>query len=215
MIILPSRRRPALCARFFQAYAATGAVEPGVLILERGDEAAYADVQRPPRWETWVVEPSGACKKFNDAATVYAPREDRYFICADDLVPETPEWDARLRAAAGACGVAFADDGIQRGAFPTHPCAGGDFVRALGYLFNPIVAHFYSDNMIGDIARALGVLTYLPEVRVTHRHFTNGGAWDETYASRGSSAADEAIYREWLRTVSGRDLDRVREALCA
>lgn len=212
MIVLPSRGRPTLCARFFAAYLKTGATEPGVLVIERREVGLYADVVRPPRWETWVVDPDTALRKVNAVARL-APNEDRYLICADDLTPETPEWDARLRAASGPDGVAYGHDGFQGGRIIAHPCIGGDFVRAAGHLLNPEPSHFYSDTMIGDVARALGVLRYLPDVAMTHRHFTNGGQWDATYAARGNPEADRTVYEAWRQHRFAGEVARMRKAL--
>lgn len=209
---MPSRARAAKCARFFDAYRRTGAVEPGLLMIEQRDVADYSVLQLPPNWTQCVVPESLAGKKFNDGAMVYAPGEDCYFLCADDLVPETPHWDAILKKAAGAWGVASADDGIQRDRIPIHPCIGGEFVRGLGYLANPLFGHFYWDNVLGDLAEALGVRVYLGDVKMPHLHHSITGERDKAWGERGLARDDQKVYEAWRENGFQEDLDRLKRA---
>lgn len=210
MILLPSRARPEKCARFMDAYRRTGAREPGLLMIEERDAKAYAGVSLPPGWTRCIVPQSLVSKKFNDAALHYAPNEDRYFICADDMVPETPEWDARLREAAGDYGIASANDGLVYDTIPAHPCVGGEFVRGVGYLANPRFGHFYWDNVLGDLATALGCWKYLPDVKMPHLHHSITGDRDTAWRERGWSGDDKKIYEAWRADGFNEDLEKLK-----
>lgn len=206
MILLPSRGRPRKLARFFEAYAATHATEPGIVMIEPQDRDPYSRVTLPDGWRLVEVPPSMVSKKFNDGALVYCPGERTYQVMADDCLPETEYWDQLLLEAAGTLSVAYGNDFIDPPPPCGHPCIGGDLVRALGFIAPPRFGHFYWDNALADIAAALGkdYLRYLPHVVTRHLHWTLTGEYDETCRARGCSEDDQIIYERW-RTHRMRD----------
>jgi len=210
MILLPSRARPHKLARFFEAYAETRASEPGLLMLEERDVDSYKEVKLPDTWATVVVPESLVAKKFNDAATIYAPNEDFYFICADDLVPITEGWDRKLKEYSCGYYVTYGNDLIQGHKIPTHPCVPGGWVRELGYLANPIVGHFYFDNMIRDVCEPNNLLRYCPDIILRHEHFTITGDFDQACHERGSTDNDRIIYEIWRDSQMRSDIDKAK-----
>ena len=117
-----------------------------------------------------------------------------YGIFADDVTPETEGWDEKLIEAAGSDGMAYPDDGIGE---PTHFCLGGDLVREMGWLAYPGLNRLYIDTVWRDIAKSRGVLRYLPDVKVTHRHPSVGLAlMDRTYRKEGK-AEDKVLYEQF------------------
>lgn len=211
MILLPSRGRPQKLARFFEAYAHTGAVEPGIVMIEQRDVESYSGVQLPDGWRRVVVPESLISKKFNDAALKYAPGEPRYFVMADDCVPETPHWDALLAEKAGTKGVAWGDDVMRRPPPLGHPCIGGDLVRALGWIAAPGFGHFWWDNALRDIVDALGIGHYMPGVITRHLHFSVTG--DTDVFERGKTGDDEIRYHAWREKSMAADIERARKKL--
>lgn len=212
MILLPSRGRPQKLKRFFDAYAATKATEPGLLMTEPRDREAYLSVELPANWRHVEVAPSLVGKKYNDGAFFYAPGEPRYFLMADDCVPETPEWDRALAHAAGSWKIAFGDNLMRPNPPIGHPCIGGELVRALGWIAHPAFGHFYWDNLLRDIAQDVGdTLVYVPEVITRHLHFTVTG--DKDVFERGHVGADQSLYEDWKLNGRAADVARVRSAL--
>lgn len=209
MILLPSRGRPGKLARFFEAYARTEAVEPGIVMIEARDRSAYAGLELPVHWSLVIVPESLVSKKFNDGALVYAPNEPNYQLMADDCVPETLHWDALLANAAGDCKIAYGNDVIDPPPPLGHPCIGGEFVRALGWIAHPDFGHFYWDNALRDIAIGVGAhyCEYLPQVVTRHLHFTVTG--DRDVFERGNSGDDQVRYEAWKRNGLAADVERV------
>ena len=211
MILLPSRGRPGKAKRFFEAYHATQASMPGLLMIEERDRNAYADVRIPANWDRVIVDESLVSKKVNDAAFRFASGESCYLIMADDCVPETEHWDRKLAVSAGVTGIAYGNDLMDPAPPIGHPCLGGELVRALGWIAAPGFGHFYWDNVLRDIAEGLGVLTYRPEVITRHLHYTVTS--DSDVFERGHPINDKHIYAEWRRNDKQRDIERVRKAL--
>ena len=119
-----------------------------------------------------------------------------YGFLADDVVPETDGWDRTLISGAGKDGLAYGDDGIDP-TRPTHFVLGGDLVRQMGWLSLPGLQRIFIDTVWHDIAKAGNVLRYVPEVKLTHHHFSNGKAlMDATYRKPGK-AQDAALYAKW------------------
>ena len=212
MILLPSRGRPSKLARYFEAYHATEAVEPGIVMIEARDEEAYADVALPEGWRKVTVPQSLVSKKFNDGAFVYAPNESRYFVMADDVVPETKHWDQILVEEAEDYKIAFGNDCINPPPPVGHPCIGGNLVRALGWLAHPAFGHFYWDNALRDIALGLGdeFLTYRPDIVMRHLHWTVTGEYDQACRERGDPSDDKRTYQSWKAGVMAEDIERVK-----
>ncbi len=157
-----------------------------------------------------IVPQSLSIKKYNTAFNKY-PNEDCYLCLGDDNIPETPEWDVKLREEAGDYFVAYADDKLH--GKPSHPCMGGEFVRSLGYVLNPILGHFFADNVIEDIARPLGLLRFRDDIIIRHLHFTITGDYDQACKERGSPDIDELIYETWAKDQKQKDIERVKKGI--
>lgn len=212
MILLPSRGRPQKLARFIDAYVVTQSTDPGILMTEKRDRDLYAPIKLPDNWKHVEINPSLVGKKYNDGAFVYAPGESHYFLMADDCIPETIHWDRKLIEAAGATKIAYGDNIMRPNPPVGHPCIGGDFVRALGWIAHPAFGHFYWDNVLRDIANSLGdTLIYVPEVITKHLHFTVTG--DKDVFERGHPSFDQLTYEDWLVNGKESDVERVRTAL--
>jgi len=209
MILLPSRGRPEKLARFLKAYRDTGGTEPGLLMIEARDEAAYAGIELPANWRLQIVPESLISKKFNDGALVYAPGEPCYMICADDMVPETHGWDVALKDACLPGFISHGDDKLTGSEMSTHFCVSGEVVRRLGYLANPKFGHFYWDNVLRDVGMAAGIFRAVPGVVTRHLHWSITGEFDQTSKERGSSDADAEIYALWQQTERAADVARV------
>lgn len=205
MFILASRGRPHNIERLARAWRNTvSEPRPVWLRLDEDDPrlAAYQALALPIGWHAEIGPRTDPCAALNEAFAALGHARF-YGVLADDVVPETPGWDAALIEAAmqDPAGLAYGNDGIQGAALATHPVIAGDFARALGWIALPGLARLYADNVWTEIARARGVLRYLPEVKLMHRHFSNGAPMDATYA-KPEAGRDRAVYDRWARNFA-------------
>jgi hypothetical protein len=129
------------------------------------------------------------------------PNELWYGILADDLMPRTPKWDVLLIDRAGKTQISYPNDLGRKSKLPTHPCVGGDLVRAQGWFGLPGVRHYCVDSVYRYIGDSLGIKHRMDEVIVEHVHYSEkkverDGLYKET--SRFKESDDEA-YTAWLR----------------
>lgn len=201
MWVLPSRSRPGNVARFINACHDQGIPAPLWLRVDLDDERinGYRRLDLPDGWAMVEGPRDGLASLYNAA---FKTLQDRpfYGVLADDIVPETKDWDKRLIEAAGSDGLAFGDDGINGSIHATHFVLGGDLVREIGWLALPGLSRIFIDTAWVDIARSRGVLRYLPDVILRHHHFSNGRAFFDGTYRKPDKAADRAIYDAWRNT---------------
>ena len=229
MFSLPSRGRPHNLRRFLDAYEATYATAPMWLRLDDDDPAlgAYDAITLPDNWLK-TVGPRHPNRCNGCVAEMYRlfPDEPVYGLMADDLIPRTEAWDARLIEAAGSSRLAYADDGKWGQELATHPVIGGDLVRAIGWLVLPTVLHSFVDTALFAIAHRAGRLAYCPDVKLEHMHplaNDNHGKpkaeMDETYRFHETYMPDQAAFYRWqgvdLRPVVERVKARFADAEAA
>lgn len=197
MIILPSRGRPDQLARFF---ASSQPGPSGILLLDEDDKASH-DAALPAGWCCVIGPRRGNIEWCNEAFKLF-PHEPWYACLGDDMECGPPGWDERLARAAGAWGLAYADDGINGEKHPAVPFLGGELVRAVGWIAPPGMRHgLFYDNLWSDIATALGTRSYHPDLKTLHRHWsTPGGQPFDATARERPIHNDGAVYRAFHDT---------------
>ncbi len=194
MWILPSRSRPQNLKRLIEV----GLPTPIFVRLDKDDPMlqGYMDICWPCERRSFIGERVALSEVYNRMLKA-RPDLDWYGFLADDVIPETPGWDRLLVEAAGKDGLAFGDDGINGDTHATHFVLGGDLVRSVGWLALPGLDRLYIDTVWNDIAVERDVRRYLPEVKLTHLHFSNRRAMrDKTY-KKHNKARDKSIYEAW------------------
>ena len=169
-------------------------------MLEEDEKTKYGTVKIPDNWIIrYFKGGKGACTHTNKVFEEF-PDEPWYAHLADDIVPETPQWDIKLIQACIPDKVAYGDDSIDHTAncgnryFPTHPFIGGSLVRRWGFITPPVSTHFGGDLWWFDAANQV----VLPEVKLTHHHFSNHKAeYDNTYRNRPKSSKEKRNYYEF------------------
>ncbi len=199
MLILPTKRRPNNLIRFIHYYYLTKATIPVWVIFDEADAFRYNHVKTPEHWKRLTVAKGtplgGIFKKIFEKY----PNEPFYGMVADDVVPETMEWDRLLLEACMPDKIAWGADGIQDVNLPVHPFIGGDLIRKLGWWSAPDLKHWFVDNVWKDLTVALGNGAYLPDVKMTHFHMVNGKAPnDRTYEDQPAHGVDRAVYIDFL-----------------
>ena len=95
-------------------------------------------------------------------------------------------------------GIAHCWNGIGNERLASQPVIGGDLVRRWGWFIYPGLSRCYGDDIITASGKALGCITYLPDVQLEAMHWSNGKApRDEGYVYPDHEQ-DKAIYEAWI-----------------
>ena len=213
MWILPTRSRPASCLRFINAWKATNASTPVYVRLD-DDDSELESLQNLP-WPTeftmHVGPRIGLSKSINEIFEKY-PNEPWYGLLADDVVPQTPHWDQLLVVAAGRINVSYPNDGAENTKLPTHPCVGGDLVRAIGWFGFPPCYHYFVDTVWQYLGEHLHNIHRLDSVIVEHLHYSFGKSEkDQVYQESGEKIRqDKQAYRAWCKSEGKLLIDRLQ-----
>jgi hypothetical protein len=215
VVVIPSRGRPETVERTMVAFAETGADEVPVVWAVEADDPTLdeyrAAVERWAAYGSVEVGTWGAMTPAINAVSVSVLADLDPFAIAvlnDDHVPRTPGWAGQLvdalRTFHPGAGMVYPDDGYQGKKLSTVWAVTGSWVRALGRMVPARVGHLYTDNAVLELATAVGCVTYLPGIEITHEHPAAGyGEWTEGHKrvnSREQYAADRNVFRHWQRS---------------
>ena len=214
-VLVPSRGRPENVARLVEACARTCRLDTIVAFgFDEDDDALAANLKAADGCLTSVRRRMGLAAWTN---TLSALHEDTRWQASigDDMVPVTDGWDERLCEAAGSAGMAYPND-RRRDDIPEAIVMSVGLVRALGWMCEPSLGHWYIDSVWRDLGTAAGCLRYLPDVVVEHRHPNvpgSGARPDATYADAAAGfASDLAAYQKWRMKRMRADIETVRNA---
>lgn len=212
MWVLATRSRPANCQRLIDAWLATQASTPVYVRLDACDPELQAllALPWPNNFEITVAARRGLSASVNEVFERY-PDQPWYGILADDLLPQTPQWDLALIESCGAWNISYANDLGERD-WPTHPCVGGDLTRAIGWFGFPPCYHYFTDTVWKYLGEQLNNITRLELVIVEHLHYSLGKSIkDQVYEQSNSHwQSDKLAYRNWLRTQGPALIERLR-----
>lgn len=203
MWVFPTRSRPDNCQRFINAWNESKASTPVYVRMDECDPFIDELVNLPwPETFKVVVGKREGMKAALQELFINYPDEPWYGFLADDLVPKTLEWDLELIKVAGNKNISYPNDlGKKRKRdLPTHPCVGGDLVRAMGWFGFPATHHFYLDTIFRYIGQNLNNIYRLENVIVEHMHFGRGKSeLDEIYKqSQSKMHSDSEAYNNWI-----------------
>lgn len=205
MWVLPTRSRPANCQRFIQAWNETGASTPVYLRIDSCDPLLEQITALSwPKEFNVVIGPRQGMKAALQEMFLNYPNEPWYGFLADDLLPKTSGWDLRVIEVAGTKNISYPNDLGKKGKrdLPTHPCVGGELIRAIGWFGFPATYHFYLDTIFRYIGQNLNNIHRLEDVIVEHMHFGRGKSQlDEIYQqSQSKMKSDSDAYNAWIET---------------
>jgi len=221
--IIPSRGRPGAAEALLDLAGHTSVCTELVFCLDGDDPAlnGYKHLMTRPFFSrqrvSWYVGPRRSLTGWtNRIARQLAPGTRMLFSLGDDHRPQTQGWDRKLLEAAEAMGGgwAYGDDGLQHENLPTAFGVSSRIVEALGWMLLESCAHMFVDAAARDLAEKCGRRAYLPQVKISHLHYTSGlSPLDQVYIDGYASwAADEAAYRAWLAGPIRDDAEKVRAA---
>lgn len=214
--LLPTRGRVATnLPKFFAAAAATGMTTPGALLVNRVEYGENYDAYNallPDNWSVALMLEHTAAGKTEAAINRLVTPEMRWVgWLADDLVPETPEWDRRVIERLNGWNFVSTNDDLHapqkaNGAL----CWSADLLRAIGYIFPRGIHHNFGDDVIEEIGRATGCWECDLSITVRHDHASKTGQRDDTTAKTNANwAADDRAYGEWKKHDKGPAIERV------
>jgi hypothetical protein len=192
-----TRSRPDNCRRFIEAWNNTNA---STLVFVRLDECDpyiedLKNLPWPKTFEIIIGKREGLRAAIQEMYLKY-PNEPWYGFLADDLIP-------RLIAVAGLKNISYPNDlgKPKKKDLPTHPCVGGDLIRAMGWFGFPATYHFYLDTIFRYIGQNLNNIYRLDNVIVEHMHFgRKKSEIDQIYQqSQERMKTDSLAYDNWIK----------------
>lgn len=221
-LLVPSRGRPDKLARLYQACLETCTTDWYMLVgLDEDDSWLQAYIEPFEYWSRagyWLNPRMGLASWTNELVSLASP-EWRYLVSiGDDMVPVARGWDQMLvdEMPPGG-GFTYPEDG-RRNDIPECVMTTSEIVRALGWMAEPFLNHWYIDNVWRDLGTLTDSLRYVPWARVEHRHpnVKGGDKPDGTYTDAAKSYdTDLASYQRWRLKRMHADaatVRRVREA---
>lgn len=214
MWILATRTRLENCQRFIAGWNQSQSSTPVYVRMDDCDPF-LSDLLALPWPEQFSIHTGprqGLCAAMQEMFHAH-PTEPWYGILADDIVPQTPRWDQQLVDRAGSGCISYPNDLGRKTKLPTHPCVGGDLVRAQGWFGLPVVRHYCVDSVYRYIGDHLGVKHRLDDVIVEHVHFSEKKSQqDQLYKETNSfKQSDDAAYQDWLLTDGPALLQRLEK----
>jgi len=169
----------------------------------------------------WLYGDNGFCRTVN-CMVEDNPGYGAYMILNDDQVIQTKDFDKIIMTKIDELAEKYGhriwiphwNDTVQ-GETLCQSFATKEFLEIFKtYYPDKCMRHLYSDNLYHFIGDACGILHYIPEVTIEHRHFVNKKAEiDDTYKQTNSKERyeqDGKAFAEWLN----RDAVSVCRAIC-
>lgn len=207
--LLPTRGRPAMLRRFFEAAQRTGQSTPGLVLYS--NDADIEGVAIPQNWHAHQTQAEGMGEKFRE---IWPWVRDMDWVgwVVDDVVPETQGWDRTLISGLNGQNVISCNDGARAPFRMCAPVFSGDWLRALGYLYAPGFWHSYWDDALEQLGRATDTWWVCMDVVLRHHDAFQTGVADETHQrSYGRAAEDKAAWLAWRRGEMDGAVRRIME----
>jgi hypothetical protein len=219
--LLPSRARATTnLPRFFKAAKATGMTTAGAVLVDEADYAenhdAYDALELPDNWSIYPVKADCCAEATQLGYLDLCEGLDWIGWLADDLVPETPNWDVKCIESLTGWNCVSTDDGK----FAPHKMNGatvwsGDLVRAVGYLYPPGFRHFYIDTAWEELGRMMNIWLCRMDILVRHLHPSYGRSVPDQTTAHTQQAwqIDEASFVRWKNEERLAAAERIGELL--
>lgn len=177
LIKFASRSRPALFAETFAKWNAVPEHVDFIVSLDRDDEglAAYLDFLRDkPNVQTFVGESSCKVAAINRDVERADFAWSALAVAADDMLPQRVDYAAEIarlmqRHFPDTDGVLHLNDGRAGERCPTMPVLGRKYYDRFNYIFRPEFRSVYCDDALGEVAKGLGKIRYVPDVLIAHK----------------------------------------------
>jgi hypothetical protein len=228
--LISTRHRPHAIAALIEACRAAGELPEAAVMID-GDCHEYDGVDWPAHWTVHRSEEHRELSASQNALWALHRGRSAYCVSPDHARPRSAGWFSRLCAAAGDWGIAYSEDNWMHGLWPEdlHPhkadrrhltggiVLGGRLVETLGWIMPPGLVHLYTDNVLEELASALDLWRWCPDVLVENDHPANprmpaqpDGNTRRVFRGESYPAKDRAEFGRWLTQDYGRTVDRLR-----
>jgi hypothetical protein len=219
LLIVPSRERPENIRRLLDAVHETSKLATHVHVAVDEDDPKlelYRLVMNKAAAPDDMLEigtRKGLAAWTNKVAAVRAGQYPYLASFGDDHLPKTRYWDYYLTRAIedlGGTGFSYPWDG-QREDVPQAVVMSSDIVKALGWMCEPSLEHFYVDDVWADLGHGAGCIRHCRAVAVDHVHPGTGKApADKTYAEANPKLeTDREAYRTWRSARMANDVAKI------
>ena len=193
-ILTPTRGRPSGLMRLYDSIASTISGNNRIVFvyyIDDDDEklTEYKQLRFKKHKSIQVIHYYGErqiiAKTFNFMTAQFKSKNMYFMNGADDMIFNTQGWDDILsrKLTEHPYSLYYFDDGIQHEGLATFAVISQQWISLMGYFFPEEIRHNYIDTYIFDVAKRAGTLVYIPEVKLTHFHFTiDNSLYDQTYA---------------------------------
>lgn len=222
LVIVPTRGRPQNAVALYRAWQDTTAGVSRLLFAVDDDDPAREAYRAALAGMPEVIGYEGPRLRLvgtlNAVATRYAAEYHHLGFLGDDHRPRTAGWDARFVACLSeGTGLVYGNDLLQGENLPTAVAMTSDVVQTLGYFCPPEMEHLYVDNVWLQWGKAIGRITYLPDVILEHLHPCVGkAAVDQGYEETNRPEQyrrDEAAYVQYLAGRFHQDVVALKKLL--
>lgn len=240
-IFVPTRGRPMAAVEMQERFERTCKGRTKVIFILSSDDEYLPDYLANSRIgnleKTLVVTPDrrgmASPLNFGFKAWLDDPRTFPSYavgFMGDDHRPRTEGWDLAyleaLTALSGRCrnrptpgvGMVYGNDLLQGEKLPTQVAMTTNIPATLGRMVPHQLNHLYTDTYWLELGKALGKLTYLPEVIVEHMHPGAGKAVvDAGYEYSGSYSldiSDRSVFEGIVKdTVIPEDVEKIKRLM--
>jgi hypothetical protein len=220
LVITPTRGRPQSLARLLDAVHATGLLDTHVFAAVDNDDPCIGEYEQVLREHGGPADHMDAGMRdsltgwTNVIAKNWAPAYPFLASLGDDMVPRTRGWDKALVRAIqdmGGTGFAYPWDGIRTD-IPEAVVMSSDIVRALGWMCNPDLQHFWIDDTWADLGHGADCIRFLRAIVVEHIHPATGKIPKDRTNDEANEKipADREAYFRWRATRMAEDVEKIR-----
>jgi hypothetical protein len=226
LVLVPSRGRPGNIADLWESWKETTTGRAALMVCVDDDDPTLDGYR-----QQWAA--AGGAQSYgltvgprerlggtlNTVSARVAGDYPALGFMGDDHRPRTAGWDERYMQALAELGTGFVygNDLIQGINLPTQVAMTSDIVRSLGWMCPPGMVHMWLDNVWLELGRALGKITYLPDVVVEHMHFSAGKSpRDAQYEEVNNPTVfngDKHRFEDWQRFSMSADVARLQELI--
>lgn len=206
-LLLPTRGRPALVARFLDSVwqqAADPARVEVVMYMDDDDTASHG-ISHPHLDLVKIIGPRLAMGALNSAC-LGRSKGEIIILCNDDIVVRTPGWDDKIRALHESMPdgiyLAYPNDLFKGRRLCAFPVLARKTCELLGEPFPRAYQGAFIDYHLLDIFKRLEPrlprtrIIYMEDVVFEHMHFRSGkGKLDATYTARRRFGDDDVFLR--------------------
>ena len=215
MFVLCSRGRPNFLLDFIECCKNTNSNYPITILIDDDDPRIneYKAINYPANWIVLYNESGKPILKINRWLKDNM-HHDFYGCLADDIRPQTMEWDKKLVLAAKNNQIAYPNDLIQGEKLCTMFIIGGDIIRCTGWLISPDFVHFYADDVWMHLGTQTNKIHYLGDVICQHLHHSVGTTViDETTKNLEINfELDRQNYANWINNPKTAELiEKIRK----